>query len=195
MLGLSSPQALVNSVWLNNMLHSGLRGCKEQTELRWGDVILKLGSEEKQYLECSVERQTKTKTGENSRNQRQVKPRMYQNKTAESVERDPVQVYKAYKDKLPENMLKPDSPFYLTVNYFKAEGELKSEGSKWFKSQPMGVNKLNSLIKEMTETAGMSVKTNHRGRKTLNHKLDDNDVPRNTNQIVKITGHKKSTIK
>ena len=124
-----------------------------------------------------------------------MKPRMYQNKTAESVERDQVQVYKAYKDKLPENMLKPDSPFYLTVSYFKTEGELKSEGSKWFKSQPMGVNKLNSLIKEMTETAGMSVKTNHRGRKTLNQKPEDNDVPRNTNQIVKITGHKKSTIK
>ena len=146
----SSPQALVNSVWLSNMLHSGLRGCKEQRELRWGVVILKLGREEKQYLQCSVERQTETRTGENPRNQRQVKPHMYQNKTSESVERDPVQVYKAYKDKRPENMLKPDSPFYLTVNYFKTEVELKSEGSKWFKSQPMGVNKLNSLIKEMT---------------------------------------------
>ena len=105
-LGLSSPQALVNSVWLNNMLQSGLRGCKEQSrELRWGDVILKFGSEEKQYLECSVERQTKTRTGGNPRNQRQVKPFMYQNKTVESVERDPVQVYKAYKEKRPENML------------------------------------------------------------------------------------------
>ena len=68
-LGLSSPQALVNSVWLNNMLQSGLRGCKEHSrELRWGDVILKFGSEEKQYLECSVKRQTKTRTGENPRN-------------------------------------------------------------------------------------------------------------------------------
>ena len=47
-------------------------------------------------------------------------------------------------------MLKPDSPFYLVVNYFKTEGELKAEGSKWFKSQPMGVNKLNSLMKEVT---------------------------------------------
>ena len=96
-----------------------------------------------------------------------MKPRMYQNKTAESAERNPVQVlYKAYKDKRPENMLKPDSPFYLAVNYFKTEGELKSEGSKWFKSQPMGINKLNSLMKEVTETAGISVKTNHSGRKT-----------------------------
>ena len=33
LLGLSSPQALVNTVWLNNMLHFGLRGCKEQREL------------------------------------------------------------------------------------------------------------------------------------------------------------------
>ena len=64
------------------------------------------------------------------------------------AERDPVQVYKAYKDKRPENMLKPDSPFYLAANYFKTEGELMAEGSKWFKSQPMGVNKLNSLMKE-----------------------------------------------
>ena len=47
-LGLSSPQALVNTVWLNNMLHFGLRGCKEQRELRWGDVILKSDSEGKQ---------------------------------------------------------------------------------------------------------------------------------------------------
>ena len=125
----------------------------------------------------------------NPRNQRKVKPRMYQNKTAESAEREPVQVlYKAYKDKRPENMLKPDSPFYLAVNYFKTEGELKSEGSKWFKSQPMGVNKLNSLMKEMTETAGISVKTNHSGGETLVQKLQDNDVP--PNQIVQITGHK-----
>ena len=62
-LGLSSPQALVNTVWLNNMLHFGLRGCKEQRELRWGDVVLKSGSEGKQYLEYSVEGQTKTRTG------------------------------------------------------------------------------------------------------------------------------------
>ena len=47
-LGLSSPQALVNTVWLNKMLHFGLRGCKEQRELRWGDVILKSDSEGKQ---------------------------------------------------------------------------------------------------------------------------------------------------
>ena len=48
----------------------------------------------------------------------------------------------------------------------------------------MGVNKLNSLIKEMMETAGISVKINHRRRKTLFQKLQDNDIPA-PNQIVK----------
>ena len=78
----------------------------EQRELKWWDVVLKSHSEGKKCLEYSVERQTKTRTVENPRNQRQVNPHMYQNKTAESIERDPVHVYKAYKDKRPENMFK-----------------------------------------------------------------------------------------
>ena len=122
-----------------------------------------------------------------------MKPRMYQNKTAETAERDPVQVlYKAYKDKRPENMLKPDSPFYLAVNYFKTEGELKSEGSKWFKSQPMGINKLNSLIQlnERNDQIGGNLCENKSQWKenTLLQKLQDNNVL--PNQIVQITGHK-----
>ena len=35
LLVLSSPQALLDTLWLlNNMIHFGLRGCKEQKELR-----------------------------------------------------------------------------------------------------------------------------------------------------------------
>ena len=32
LLGLSSPQALLNTVWLNNMVHFGLRGCKDRSK-------------------------------------------------------------------------------------------------------------------------------------------------------------------
>ena len=35
--GLSSPQTLLNAMWLNNMIHLALCRCKEQKELRWGD--------------------------------------------------------------------------------------------------------------------------------------------------------------
>ena len=67
-LGLSSPQALLNTVWLNNMIHFGLPGCKKQKEFRWGDmIVLKTDSDGKEYLKY-FERQTKTRTGEDPRN-------------------------------------------------------------------------------------------------------------------------------
>ena len=40
-MGFSSPKALINTLWLNNCMHFGLRGGKEQRELKWGDVVLK----------------------------------------------------------------------------------------------------------------------------------------------------------
>ena len=39
-MGLNSPQALVNSIWFNNCMHFGLRGGKEQRNLKWGDITL-----------------------------------------------------------------------------------------------------------------------------------------------------------
>ena len=51
LLRLSSPQALLNTGWLNNMINFGLRGCKEQKELRWGNIVLKTDSDGKEYLE------------------------------------------------------------------------------------------------------------------------------------------------
>ena len=80
--GCNSPQALINTLWYNNCLHFGLRGGKEQRDLKWGDVFLKKDTEGKEYLEFNTERQTKTRTGENPMNRRSVKPRMYENLSA-----------------------------------------------------------------------------------------------------------------
>ena len=55
------------------MTHFGLRGCKEQRELRYGDVVINKDIDGKEYLEY-FERQTKTRTGEDPRHQRQIKP-------------------------------------------------------------------------------------------------------------------------
>ena len=62
------------------------------------------------------------------------------------------------------------------------------EGKNWFKEQPMEVNKLNNIMKDMTQAAGISGKTNYSGRKKLVQKLQHNGVP--PNQIIQITGHK-----
>ena len=45
----------------------------EQKELRWGDIVLKIDSDGKEYLEY-FERETKALTGEDPRNQRPLKP-------------------------------------------------------------------------------------------------------------------------
>ncbi|PFX14780.1 RNA-directed DNA polymerase from mobile element jockey [Stylophora pistillata] len=45
----------------------------------------------------------------------------------------------------------PDSPFYLAINHTTKAVNTKP----WFKSAPMGVNKLKSLMKTMAEKAGL----------------------------------------
>lgn len=74
-------------------------------------------------------------------------------------------------------MLEPDAPFYLTVDHFKSSVQGRQNDCTWFKAQPIGVNKLNSILKDMCEAGGIPRKTNHAGRKTLVQKLQDNDVP------------------
>ena len=64
-------------MWLINSLR---RGCTEQRNLRWGDVVLETDSQGKD-INFHSERQTKSRQGDNSRNIRPVKPRMYENKS------------------------------------------------------------------------------------------------------------------
>ena len=70
------------------------------------------------------------------------------------------------------------APFYLDI--------------KWFKAQPMGVNKLNSLTKDCAQLAGIGKDkriTNHSAQKTLVQELQgDYDIP--STQIVQISRHK-----
>ena len=82
-LGSETPEAMLNTLWFST--HFGRRGGKEHQGLCWGDIQLKediSDGEAIQYLEYT-ERQTKTRTGENSRDIRPVKPRMYENENKE----------------------------------------------------------------------------------------------------------------
>ena len=110
------------------------------------------------------------------------------NDTASTSDRDPLHVYKVYKEKRPSSMTVPDSPLYLSINHFNQFQALK-KGVQWFNPDAMGINKLNIIMKmkEMIEAAGIQDKTNHSGRKTLVQKPQENDIP--PNQIVQIIGH------
>ena len=187
-LGTSSPSSLINTLWMNNTLHFGMRGGgSEHRQLCWGDLTLCLDSElGKEYLQFN-ERQTKTRTGEDINNIRKSQPRMY----ATNVDgRCPVQVYKHYADKRPATMNDADSPFYLAV---VTNNDNPSFNERWFLAQPIGVNKLNRLLKTMAEKANLpdlqfKRLTNTSVRKHLCQKLLDHNVP--DTQAVHVTGHK-----
>ena len=40
LLGSYTAEALLNTVWFNNIIHFGLLGCKELRQMFWGDVKL-----------------------------------------------------------------------------------------------------------------------------------------------------------
>ena len=75
-LGISNGEALINTLWLFNSLHFGLRGCGEHRQMCWGNVQLKKDAEGTEYLHFS-KRQTKTRSGADPRNVRPIKPKAF----------------------------------------------------------------------------------------------------------------------
>ena len=135
MLGNNTPRALLNTVWLNNCTYFGMRPGQEQRDLCWGDLQLKTNADRLRYVAFSTERQTKTRTGENVKNVREIKPKMFEN--IDNPERCPVITYLAYKQQRSPEMMDDNSPFYLAINT-----EIPKAGKKWFKASPLGVNPL-----------------------------------------------------
>ena len=84
---------------------------------------------------------SKTRTGENPRDVRQIKPKMF---SVLGSEKDPVAAYKLYAKKRLTEMNDSYGPFYLAVNNCT-----KQESSQpWFKTSAVGENKLNSLMRK-----------------------------------------------
>ena len=135
LLGSSTAEALLNTVWFNNTIHFGLRGCKEYREMCWGDVKLCQTSTGQKYFEFN-ERETKTCSRNDPRNARAIAPKML---ALANNEKCPVKTYKVYAEKRPVEVKRDDTPFYLAVNNVKS-----GSGKPWFKKAPVGVNKLNT---------------------------------------------------
>ena len=151
LLGVSSPEAILNTLWLNNSLHFGLRGVKEHHDMRWGDVKLCKTDQGVEYLEFN-ERQTKTRTGADHRDVRPFAPKMF---STDGSEKDPVAVYKLFVQKRPEKMKDPDAPFYIAVNNVSMKSKPSNSEKCWFKCNAVGTNKLGVVMKEMSKKAGL----------------------------------------
>ena len=97
--------------------------------------------------------------------------------------RCPVQFFKTYLAHRPEEM-RNSGPFYLAIID-------KPKSEVWYKKQRMGVNKIDSFMKNMALEAELDVEgrklTNHSVRKTLVKKLKASNQPRSA--IIGVTGH------
>ncbi|CAG2255616.1 unnamed protein product [Mytilus edulis] len=178
LLGAGNPQSLVRTVWMNNTLHFGLRSREEHTTLRWGDIQMKATTDGQQYLE-HTERITKTRNGAN------LDTRAFQAKMFADTgnPRCPIQTYKQFLRRRPEDMVADDCPFYLGFSR-----QIKDDGV-WFSRQALGKNTLSSFVKKMCEDGGIQGrKTNHSVRKTTITALVHEDIP--DTRIMQLSGHK-----
>nr|XP_006811835.1 PREDICTED: zinc finger MYM-type protein 4-like [Saccoglossus kowalevskii] len=180
--GSHSPEAIINTMWFYNTVHFGLRGNTEHRNM--GDVSLCTDSSGREYLEFS-ERQTKTRTGENPRDTRKVKPKMWD--VPVNPRRCPVAIFKKYLSVRPVCYSNSDDPYYIATH---SRG-LPRPGEQWFPHQPIGINKIGSLMKNMATAANLPPNkrlTNHSARKHLIQKLSDQNIP--PTQIMQISGHR-----
>ena len=92
-LGVTSPESLLNTVWFNNAIHLGLRGQQEHYNLCWGDISLQKNSDGVEYLQ-HYERQTKTRTGADARDTRKILGKIFS--VPHLKENNPIEVYKKY---------------------------------------------------------------------------------------------------
>ena len=88
------------------------------------------------------ERQTKTRTDADPKVSCAVKPKMF---AAKGSEINLVLVYNLYASKRAHDLKTPDSRFNLAINHTTKAVNTKP----WFKSAPIAVNQLESLMKAM----------------------------------------------
>ena len=172
-----NPECLQNFLWYSFTKGFGFRGCQEAKQLLWGDIELGKETDGVKYL-AFTERTTKTRTGDTA-HERHFRPKIFAN---EINERCPIQAYELYESHRPTAMLNADSPFFLSV--------IKNPiSTSWYKSNAMGINTLQTIMKRMCTSANIHGKfTNHSLRRTVCNQLLSAGI--HPNDVCQLTGHK-----
>ena len=113
--GEDDPEVLQRTVWWMLSLHFGFRARDECRRLQWGDIVVDDDPVTgKQALVWIAERGSKTRRGDG--HCRAFSPKAH----ATNTERCPVRAYLKFASHRPDEMKKPDSPFFLAVNHSRA---------------------------------------------------------------------------
>ncbi|CAH3149708.1 unnamed protein product, partial [Porites lobata] len=172
----NSRKSLIQTMWFLLTQHFGLRGCQEHHDMYVEDFAFSTDDNGIEFVTYE-ENPTKTCQGGLRKKRRVVQPKMF----ATGGQRCPVKLFKTFLERRPEEM-RNSGPFYLALNE-------RPKTQVWYKRQRMGVNSINSFMKNMASQADIQGKklTNHSARKTLVKKLKAANQPRSA--IIGVTGH------
>ena len=120
--------------------------CDRTRQHEMGDVALCKTNTGTEYLQYS-ERVTKTRTGVNPRNTRDVTQQSWSN--LENSDRCHVTAYNKNKELRPVKCSSDNDSFYISSNT-----AVDNTSTKWFKSKPVGINKISGFLKIMITNAG-----------------------------------------
>ncbi|XP_031556236.1 uncharacterized protein LOC116292998 [Actinia tenebrosa] len=107
---------------------------------------------------------------------------------ATNMERCPIQFYKLFRRHRPEEMNKPDAPFFLAVRH----GDHRINPQMWYMKAPQGKNEIGKFLKTAADEANLQRKgakvTNHSVRKTGIGRLLDANTPETF--VAQLSGHR-----
>ena len=114
-----NPLALQRTLWWFLSLHFGFRARDESRKLCWVDVLLENDPETgRELLVWRTERGSKTWQGSTETgHKRPFCPKLFTTGGA----RCPVKFYKTFEKHRPEEMKKPEAPFYLAIKQKRRE--------------------------------------------------------------------------
>ncbi len=160
----------------------GFRGRDEHKKLKNRDLIISTNSEGNEILTV-YERVTKTRDGTEEQRKEAGKYFCICNDDPLPEQECLIELLKNYNNRKPRNAKDLDFPFYLTTL-----PALLRTTIIWFRSQPMGKNKIGSFLPDACRFAGIDRHTNHGARRTAIKRMRKQGIP--DDKIIKITGHK-----
>ena len=150
-MGLYTPMSVINTLCFLFIVHFRLRKAIDHKNLTWGDVQLRTDPSGKEYLiyeprSSVIQEQRGKPIGTYCKSSSKLciwgQP--------DVPERNPVGIYKTYRDKRPGSMLFDSSPFYLGITTLHP-----SPVQAWYRTCAMGVNKLSDLVRMIRDITGL----------------------------------------
>lgn len=177
----TNPAQLLRTAWFYITLYFGKRGRENQRKLDKQMLVLRQTPEGRRYYELRAVLSTKNHQGGLNDNADESDGKMFEVKDSS---RCPVQTLENYLRHLnPELDCLFQRPRVISASFDPLQDDV------WFCNAPLGQSMLGSMMKQMSQTAGIQPHlTNHCVRATSVTVLSDNNVE--ARHIKAVTGHK-----